>query len=142
DTFSYLTVSEGDVIWMSVTPNEIETMQPVIDHVQGKVITFGLGLGYFAYMASIKDDVESVTIIENNKDIISLFNKHILPQFAHKEKIKIISADAFEYAQKEMPKHDFDEAFVDLWHGAEDGVALYIRMKKWERLNPRTKFSY
>lgn len=142
ETFSYLAVSEGDVIWMSVTPNEIETMQPVINQVKGKVITFGLGLGYFAYMASIKDDVESVTIIEKNKDIIALFNKYILPQFSHKEKIKIVNADAFEYATKEMPKHHFDEAFVDLWHGAEDGVSLYVQMKKLERLNSGTKFSY
>ena len=90
--FSFQAVTEDDVIWMSVIPNEIETMKKGIANAKGNIITFGLGLGYFAYMASLKDDVTSITIVEKDKNVISLFKEFILPQFLHQEKIKIILA--------------------------------------------------
>ena len=68
----------------------------------GNVLTFGLGLGYYAYMVSEKESVESVTIVEMNEDVIQLFKKYVLPQFKNAEKIKIIKADAFEYAQQHI----------------------------------------
>jgi hypothetical protein len=142
EKFSYLDVSENDVTWMSVTPNEIETMEHPINEVNGKVITFGLGLGYFAYMASIKDEVSSVTIVEKNKDVIDLFTTYILPQFSHKDKINIIEMDAFNYANQFMSKENYDYAFVDLWHGGEDGLPMYLKMNKYEKSNPNTKFLY
>ena len=89
EEFSYLAVSESNVNWMSVTPNEIETMQSSIDLVKGKEVTFGLGLGYFAYMASLKDDVKSITIIEKDKDIISLFNQYIFLNFLVRIKLRL-----------------------------------------------------
>lgn len=46
--------------WMSVSPNEINTMKQPIRNAKGKVLTLGCGMGYFAYMASLKADVESI----------------------------------------------------------------------------------
>ena len=83
---------------MLITPNEINTMQPVIDNVSGNVVTFGLGLGYFAYMCSIKNNVNGITIVEKDKNVIELFEKYILPQFEYKDKIKIVNSDAFDFA--------------------------------------------
>ena len=97
---SYPYIGTKDSIWMSVNPNEIKTMQPHIDRVNGNVLVLGLGLGYFAYMSSLKEDVKSITIIELDQDIIDLFNKEILPQFKHKEKIRIIKDDALKYLGK------------------------------------------
>lgn len=34
---------------MTITPNEIAAMQAALEEVEGKVVTFGLGLGYFAH---------------------------------------------------------------------------------------------
>lgn len=130
EEFEYLAVLEDGNEWMLITPNEINTMQPVIDAVSGNVITFGLGLGYFAYMVSCKDDVNSVTVVERDKNVIELFEKYILPQFDNKDKIKIINSDAFEYA-KSMKGYDY--AFVDLWHDVSDGVNLYLKMKRLEK---------
>lgn len=135
-------VLESGVEWMTITPNEIETMQPVVDEVEASVITFGLGLGYFAYMASEKVQVESITVIEKNEEVIRLFQKHILPQFPHKDKVEIIRMDAFKYVEKHMGNRNFDYAFVDLWHDVSDGVDLYLKMKKLEDLHPATKFHY
>ncbi len=56
--------------WMSITFNEIFTMQPAVDEAKGRVLALGLGLGYFAYMAALKPEVESVTIVERNAGII------------------------------------------------------------------------
>ncbi|MDF2821849.1 MAG: hypothetical protein K0R15_2296 [Clostridiales bacterium] len=135
-------VLESGIEWMTITPNEIETMQPVVEEVEGKVITFGLGLGYFAYMVSEKEQVQCITIVEKNEEVIRLFKNYILPQFPHKEKVEIISKDAFEYAEKYMVDGNYDYAFVDLWHNASDGVDMYLNMKKLEFLNPNTKYLY
>ena len=74
--------------------------------------------------------------------MIRLFKKHILPQFSHPEKVTVICADAFEYAEFEMPKIKYDYAFVDTWRDASDGLPMYEKMKPLERLNPNTVFSY
>ena len=52
------------------------------------------------YMVSEKENVETVTVVDTNEDVIRLFKKYILPQFKNAHKIKIIAADAFEYAAK------------------------------------------
>ncbi len=110
-------------------------MQPVIDLVSGNVITFGLGLGYFAFMASQKSEVESVTVVERDEEAIGLFSKYILPQFPNKEKVQIVRSDAFEYMRNSMlsaSERDFDFAFVDLWHDTSDGLESYLRARKIE----------
>jgi len=140
--FSYPAVLQKGREWMAIKPSEIESMQPAIDLVKGKVITFGLGLGYFAYMVSRKTDVTSVTIVERDENVISLFREYILPQFAHAKKIEIIQSDAFDYMQSVLPEKDFDYAFIDLWHDTQDGLSLYIKSKSFEKLSPRTKYLY
>lgn len=135
-------VLESGVEWMTITPNEIETMQPVVDEVKNKIITFGLGLGYFTYMVSEKEQVQSITVVEKNKEIIRLFQSYILPQFPHKDKVRIITMDAFAYAENCMPEENYDYAFVDLWHDVSDGVEMYLKMKRLEHLSSGTKFLY
>jgi len=127
--FEYLAVLEDNVEWMTITPNEINTMKEPICNAKGKVVTFGLGLGYFPYMASLKDEVESITIVEKDDKVISLFKKYILPQFKYKEKIKIIKMDAFEYIRNIK---DCDYLFIDLWRDVSDGLNLYLKFKKYE----------
>lgn len=142
ERFYFPAVLENGNEWMTLTPVDLDTCENAINDAHGKVITFGLGLGYYAYMTSEKENVESVTVIEKSENAKRLFEKHILPQFSHPEKIKIILADAFEYAEFEMPKHHYDYAFVDTWRDASDGAPMYERMKKLEALSPKTEFSY
>ena len=140
--FMFPAVLENDRIWMTITPNEIETMKDAVDGAFGNVLTFGLGLGYYAYMVSEKENVESVTIVDMNEDVIQLFKKYVLPQFKNAHKIKIIKADAFEYAQKHMSNGKYDFVFTDLWHDVSDGIDMYLKMKKVEEQHPNTVFSY
>ncbi|MGG6312288.1 hypothetical protein [Paenibacillus macerans] len=140
--FKYPAVLEQDRIWMTITPNEIETMKEPIAEAFGRVLTFGLGLGYYAYMVSEKDNVDNVTIVEINEDVIRLFKQYVLPQFKHAPKIKIVQADAFDFARTRLTGEAFDFVFTDLWHDVSDGIDLYLKIKQVERQHPDTVFSY
>jgi hypothetical protein len=142
EEFRFPAVLEGGNEWMTLTPVDLDTSDDAIDKAHGKVVTFGLGLGYYAYMVSEKEEVESITVIEKSSEVINLFKKYILPQFSHPEKVRVICADAFEYAEISMPGEKYDFAFVDTWRDASDGAPMYERMKALEHLSPNTEFSY
>ena len=128
EAFEYPAVLENGREWMTVTPNEIETMRAPVARARGHVLAFGLGLGYFAFMAAQKEQVESVTVIERERAIIELFRETLLPQFPHGEKIRVVQADAFEYARA-LPEGAFDFAFTDLWHDVSDGLPMQRAMR-------------
>lgn len=140
--FSYPAVLESGTEWMLITPNEINTMRAPISGAHGKVLTYGLGLGYFAYMVSEKESVSSVTIVERDKNAISLFRDIILPQMPRKDKINIICDDAFYFAETRLANSDFDFVFADIWHDPSDGVPAYKRLKATEKYLPSADFSY
>lgn len=132
--FVFPAIYENDRLWMSITPNEINTMKKDISDSFGSVLTLGLGIGYYSYMVSLKDNVKKVTIIEKDKNAIEIFKKCILPFFKFKEKIEIINEDAFTYLQT-LETFDFDFIFSDLWHDVSDGLPLYKKLKKYEEKN-------
>lgn len=142
EKFEFPAVLEDGNEWMTLTPVDMDTCQDAIRRSHGRVVTFGLGLGYFAYMASLKSEVEEVTVVELSADVINLFNTHILPYFPYPKKIKIINSDAFKYAEEVMPTEKFDFAFVDTWRDASDGAPMYKRMKALEHLSDGTEFAY
>ena len=142
EDFEFPAVLEGGNEWMTLTPVDLDTCEEAIALANGKVITFGLGLGYYAYMVSEKDEVTSITVVEKSEKVIELFKKYVLPQFSHPEKVRIINADAFEYAEEQMPKENYTLAFVDTWRDASDGAPMWARMKKLEYLSKNTKFLY
>lgn len=141
-SFHFPAVLEDGNEWMTLTPVDLDTSDAAIEAAHGKVVTFGLGLGYYAYMVSEKENVDSITVVEKSEDVIRLFKKHILPQFSKPEKVNIVCSDAFEYAEKVMPAEKYHYAFVDTWRDASDGAPMYEKMKPLERLNPGTEFSY
>lgn len=142
EDFHFPAVLEDGNEWMTLTPVDLDTCDEPIARAQGKVLTYGLGLGYFAYMASIKDDVESVTVVERDENVIALFESVILPQFPNADKIKIVKADAYQYFEQVMPAEAYDYVFVDVWRDASDGTPFYEWMKPREKLCPGTVFDY
>lgn len=125
--FKYPSIKENNYTWMSVTPNEILTMEKPIADARGNVLTVGCGLGYYAYMVSEKENVEHVTIIEKEPEVIELFNTFILPQFTHKDKIIVIEVDAFDYMEK-LKDGEFDYCFADIWISNHD-IVPYMKLK-------------
>ncbi len=142
ERFDFPAVLEDGNEWMTLTPVDLDTCDKAIEEAHGRVVTFGLGLGYYAYMVSEKENVESITVIERSPDVIRLFKRHILPQFSNIDKVHIVCADAFDYAENRMPIEKFDYAFVDIWRDASDGAPIYEKFKPLEKLSPGTKFSY
>lgn len=126
--YTYPTISLFDREWMSLNPFEIRTMQIPLQIAKGKVLTLGLGLGYFAFMADIKEDVKEVHIVEMDLELIKLFNKYLLPLFPHPEKIHIHKAEAIDFVSH-LKDREYDFIFSDLWHDVSDGLPLYIKLK-------------
>ncbi len=142
ESFSFPAILENGNEWMTLTPVDLDTCEEAIAAARGKVVTFGLGLGYYAYMVAQKEDVESVTVVELSADVIKLFKTHILPKMENGHKIRIVNADAFEYAENVMPSENFDLAFVDTWRDASDGAPMYERMRALEKYSKNTRFLY
>lgn len=135
--FSFPAIREDGRVWMTVTPNEINTIQPAVQQTRGKVLTYGLGLGYYTYHALLRPDVSSVTVVEKNPQVIDVFCRLLLPFFPRQGDLRIIEADAFDYAEHIMPQERYDTVFTDLWHDVADGLPLYRRMKALECPGPR-----
>ena len=142
EEFEFPAVLEGGNEWMTLTPVDMDTCREAIDAACGRVLTFGLGLGYFAYMVSEKAEVSEVVVVERSADVIKLFTEELLWQMPNRDKIKIVTADAIEYARDVMPKENFDLVFADIWRDGSDGAEAYKRLKPYEKLCPDTKFMY
>ena len=115
--------------WMSLNPNEINTNKLIAQMMKGKVLTLGLGLGYFAYLASENPNVKEVHAVEMDKELILMFEKNILPKFPHKEKVHIHKAEAFSFVSN-LQDGEYDYIYSDLWHDVSDGLAMYIKLRQ------------
>lgn len=121
-------LKEGDDIWMSITPSEINSMSEQIQEAKENVLTFGLGMGYYQYMVALKSTVTSVTIVEKDIEVINLFKEYVLPQFGDlSNKINIIHGDLFDYWNEDF-LNTFDYVFVDVWKGPDDGLEIVTKM--------------
>ncbi len=142
EDFSFPAVLENGREWMTLMPNETVTSAEAIDKAFGNVLTFGLGLGYFAFKAAEKSNVNSVTVVEKDVSVINLFSKYILPQIPFSKKITVICDDAFLFAEREYKKGLYDFVFTDIWHDPSDGCELYLKMKAYESLNEKAEYVY
>ena len=139
--YIYPSISLYDQEWMSLNQHEIRTMETPIALARGKVLTLGLGLGYFAFMSSNKEEVKEVHIVEMDLELIKLFNKYLLPLFPHQEKIHIHKADAYHFIN-DIHDGDYDYIFSDLWQDVGDGVISYLKLKSVFRNFKKTTCSY
>lgn len=97
----------GEVV-MEDTPFELATHLGFIMGAYGRVLVTGLGLGCVVRGLLLNPRVESVTVIENSKDVL----KMVAP-YMGSTKVKIIEADALEWTAKNTSR--FDCAWHDLW---------------------------
>lgn len=116
-----LSLKLKDEVWMLDVPSEAQTIDPLAQKAKGRVIAFGLGIGYYIYMALKNPGVESITVIEKNPIVIQLFKTYILPQFNALIPISLIEADALDWFSEEKLS-DFDTIFVDIYQSHEDGL--------------------
>ena len=114
---------------MSNTPMELRTNAEFVRKAKGHVHINGLGLGVVLLAVLMKPEVESVTVVEKNEDVINL----VAPSFAPFDKLTIIQGDALEY--KPPAKKKFGAVWHDIWNDVcadtlEDMKALH---RRWGR---------
>ena len=96
-------------------PEIINTTAPHVRNARGDVLALGCGLGYYAYLASLKDDVRSVTVVEKDPEVATIFEEGILPGFPTKDKIRVVESDADEFLE-DLDDGIYTTCFVDLWN--------------------------
>lgn len=130
---------ENDKLIATINPMEINIRANALRNVDKNALVVGLGLGYFPYMASLKKDVNKITIIEENEDVIRIFKENIFPFFENKEKIAIVHDDVTNY-KKYISGHNF--VVVDNLENNEIDQNLYKVLITYENDFPNTKFFY
>ncbi len=128
--------------WPNATPSTINTMALHVgsDNLSGRVLALGCGIGYFPYMASLKENVESIVVVEADPHIAALFTEHILPQFQNKEKIHVTVFDPVQYLQ-EMEDGSFDYCLAAPWTSSLE-TDLYLQIKSLGNKLRKTKIEY
>ncbi|MHC1721017.1 MAG: hypothetical protein AB9844_10220 [Clostridiaceae bacterium] len=120
-------LKEEGKVWMSPAVSEIASMDCGIRKGHGKCLTLGLGIGMLPYLWLLKDEVESVTVVEFNQDVITLFDSYIRPQFRTNKKLEIIHGNALDYYNEEFLSQ-FDYIYADFWESTDDGLELYTKL--------------
>jgi len=97
-------------LWMSLTPMEIQSAALALYRATGRVVSGGLGLGYFAIRAAAKPQVTEVIVFENEPLVIEWFNRMFKgrPEMA---KIKIVEGDI----RKTFKGYTADFCFMDIY---------------------------
>ena len=120
----------GEVI-MSNTPAEVEDHWPFIDKASGDILIFGLGLGMVVQALIDKPDVETITVVEIDSNIIALSGNHYENL---SKKVKILQADAFNYYTEQK----YGAIWFDIWDRIdEENLDQMQQLKKrWRKNSP------
>ena len=134
---------DSSYCWMSIIPEEIKSLQKIIDDAHGHVLLLGCGLAYAAYMIARKPDVKSVTVVDCSKEVINLCQEIIVPQIPleFRNKISFEVSEAISYL-KTCDLSLYDYINVDVWHDTPDMIFTYLRCLEIEISAPEHNFSY
>lgn len=102
--------------WMVDDPPHWWSMQNYAKHSYGNVLVAGLGLGLVTSELMKNIDVNSITVIEINRDVIDLISPLIL---RNNDNVTVIEEDFYEFISFGNPEdynhENFDRIIVDLW---------------------------
>lgn len=138
--FDYLIIAQDDVVWMLITPYEINTMKDSIANAHGNVLVCGLGLGYYQYMIMQKKNVDKVITIEYDRHIIDIFRQSIEP--LTNKQFNIVKGDCFKLIGELIEKENINYVYFDIYHDSKDGLLDYLKCKKISRKYPNVTFDY
>ena len=152
-SFKYLALDKNDETWMSIIPHEINTMKEDIKKINGNVVIYGLGLGYFIYLLSLKEEVNKIIVIEKDKEIINIFKEYIFKLFNKNCQNKIIvkEDDAFKFNETKLINNKYIDkdinllinyAYIDIYHNPLDALPSYIRFIQNEYKNNEITYFY
>jgi len=107
---------EDNGVWMTDLPCEQAQADRLARGIHGRVLVTGLGLGYVAQRLALRRNVERVTVVEKERDVIELVANHL----RGRKKIHIVEADAFEFVDNSVERYDF--AYHDIWQSDGEGT--------------------
>lgn len=105
----YVRLCHNDNCVMSNTRMEKKTNEEFCIKAYGDIIIGGLGLGMIIMAIQDKPEVNSITVIEKNQEVIDL----VASQLKFNDKVKIIHEDVFEW----KPEHGikYHMVYMDIW---------------------------
>lgn len=113
--------------WMFDTLHEKWMNRTAVVHAFGDVLLGGLGIGLILWPILRKRNVRSVTVIENNSDVIAIVEPTLRRAQGY-EKLRIVEADAREF---EAPPARFDYIWLDCVPGYGYGTKMMEVHESW-----------
>jgi hypothetical protein len=101
----------GSTLVMSDTPAEIRDHRGIIRQARGKVLIHGLGIGMVLQACLEKPEVEHVTVVELEQDVIDLVAPHYKEKY--KDRLDVLQGDAFTWKPEKGRR--WDCAWHDVW---------------------------
>ena len=106
-TYTRLLVN-GDLM-MTDVDFEQRTNTLVVSRARGDVLIAGLGIGMILVPILQKREVNSVTVVEKERDVIAC----VAPRFFPSAKLKVIRADIWTWRPEPFPR--YDAIYFDIW---------------------------
>ena len=110
----YIRLIQGSECVMSDTPMEKRTNREFVANAHGNVLIGGLGIGLILLAIQDKEDVEQITVVEKNKEVIELVGS----QLPLNSKVHIVNDDVFEY----KPLSKYNTIYMDIWNYINEDV--------------------
>jgi spermidine synthase len=113
-----------DKLVMSDTPMEVATNREVVERATGRVLIAGLGLGLILGPIFAKPDVEAVTVVEREPDVIALVGPLV-----QDPRLEIICADIEVWRPPRGAR--YETIYFDIWPDID--VANLVQIKRLHR---------
>lgn len=109
DPGNYIRLMHDGKLVMSDTDMEKRTNAEFCSKAHGDVLIGGLGIGLIVLAIQDKPEVNSITILECNQDVIDL----VATQLPLNNKVKIVNADVFTWKPDKGIR--YDTIYMDIW---------------------------
>lgn len=107
---TYMQLKHKGEIVMSDTDMEKRTNKEFLRNAHGDVLIGGLGIGMIVLAVQDEPEVNSITILEKNQEVIDLVGS----QLPLNDKVKIIHSDVFEWKPEKGKKYNC--IYMDIWN--------------------------
>lgn len=121
DAGTYAALKHEGQIVMSTTRMERRTNTTFVLRARGRVLIAGLGLGFVLHPVLLKDEVEHVTVVERNQEVIHL----VRPSLSAYNKLTIVYGDIHTYEPARGAR--WDTIYFDIWNTICDDNLVEMR---------------
>ena len=116
----------GSEVMMSNTQFEYRTNVEFVQRTHGQVLINGLGIGMLLRPVTARAEVEMVTVVEKDRDILQLIAPHY-QDLIDAGRLRIIHGDAFQY----VPDRHYDCIMHDIWPTTcPDNLTQMVALKR------------